>query len=90
MDLDTFPCHVNLPAARIGSDRHTSSPFLRTLVALRCLCKVCQHPRRPPYAARIEFEKAYGNPGDHSELKRERWTASVTYGFRENVRNEKR
>jgi hypothetical protein len=31
------------------------------------------------YSARIEFEKVYTNPADHTELKRERWTASVTY-----------
>jgi type IV secretory pathway TrbF-like protein len=44
--------------------------------------------RQSPYSARIEFEKAYSNPADHTELKRERWTASVTYVFRENVRND--
>jgi len=38
-------------------------------------------------SARIEFEKVYTNPADHTELKRERWTASVTYVFRENVKN---
>src|SRR5579871_2296547 len=38
--------------------------------------------RQSPYSARIEFEKVYTNPADHSELKRERWTASVTYVFR--------
>jgi type IV secretory pathway TrbF-like protein len=40
-----------------------------------------------PYSARIEFEKVFTNPSDHTELKRERWTASVTYVFRENVKN---
>jgi type IV secretion system protein VirB5 len=40
-----------------------------------------------PYSARIEFEKVFTNPADHSEIKRERWTASVTYVFRENVKN---
>ncbi len=40
--------------------------------------------RQSPYSARIEFEKVFTNPSDHSELKRERWTASVTYVFREN------
>jgi type IV secretory pathway TrbF-like protein len=40
-----------------------------------------------PYSARIEFEKVYTNPSDHSELKRERWTTSVTYVFREKVKN---
>lgn len=43
--------------------------------------------RQSPYSAQIEFEKVYTNPTDHSELKRERWVASVTYVFRENVKN---
>jgi len=43
--------------------------------------------RQSPYSARIEFEKVYTNPSDHTELKRERWIASITYVFRENVRN---
>jgi type IV secretion system protein VirB5 len=43
--------------------------------------------RVSPYSARIEFEKVYTNPADHTELKRERWTASVTYVFREIVKN---
>jgi type IV secretion system protein VirB5 len=43
--------------------------------------------RQSPYSARIEFEKVYTNPSDHTELKQERWTASVTYVFRENVKN---
>jgi type IV secretory pathway TrbF-like protein len=43
--------------------------------------------RESPYSARIEFEKVYTNPSDHTELKRERWTASVTYVFSPNVRN---
>jgi type IV secretion system protein VirB5 len=43
--------------------------------------------RQSPYSARIEFEKVYTNSADHTELRRERWTASVTYVFRENVKN---
>src|ERR1035437_1127805 len=43
--------------------------------------------RQSPYSARIEFEKVFTNPSDHTELKRERWTATVTYVFRENVKN---
>jgi type IV secretory pathway TrbF-like protein len=43
--------------------------------------------RQSPYSARIEFEKVYSNPSDHTELKRERWTVSVTYVFRDNVKN---
>jgi type IV secretory pathway TrbF-like protein len=43
--------------------------------------------RQSPYSARIELEKVFTNPSDHTELKREQWTASVTYVFRENVKN---
>lgn len=43
--------------------------------------------RQSPYSARIEFEKVYTNPADHTELKKERWTASVTYVFRDLVKN---
>ena len=43
--------------------------------------------RQSPYSALIEFENVYTNSSDHTELKRERWTASVTYVFRENVKN---
>ena len=43
--------------------------------------------RLSPYSARIEFEKVFQSPTDHSEIKRERWTATVTYVFRDNVQN---
>jgi type IV secretion system protein VirB5 len=44
--------------------------------------------RESPYSARIEFVKIFTNPADHSELKQEQWTASVTYVFREKVKND--
>ncbi len=44
--------------------------------------------RSAPYKARIEFYKIYSNPMDHSELKRELWTANVVYTFRDRVENE--
>ena len=34
--------------------------------------------RQSPYSARIEFEKDYTNANDHTQLKIERWPASVT------------
>src|SRR6202453_4353735 len=37
--------------------------------------------RQSPYSARIEFMKVFSNPTDPPELKRERWTATVTYVF---------
>ena len=43
--------------------------------------------RQSPYSARIEFEKIYTNPADQSVLKREQWTATVTYVFRDQVKN---
>lgn len=44
--------------------------------------------RESPYSARIEFDKVFVNPNDHHELKREKWTASVTYVFSERVKNK--
>jgi type IV secretory pathway TrbF-like protein len=44
--------------------------------------------RRPPYRARIEFYKTFTSPLDHTEQKRELWTANVVYVFRDQVRNE--
>jgi type IV secretory pathway TrbF-like protein len=44
--------------------------------------------RTSPYSARIEFERVYTNPQDLQEIKREALTASVTYVFRPNVKND--
>ncbi len=44
--------------------------------------------QQSPYSARIQFVKIFSNPQDQSVLKREQWTASVTYVFREKVKNE--
>jgi type IV secretion system protein VirB5 len=43
--------------------------------------------RQSPHSARIEFKKIFTNPSDHTELRREQWTASATYVFRETVKN---
>lgn len=43
--------------------------------------------QQSPYTARIEFEKVFTNPEDQSVVKREQWTASVTYVFRDKVKN---
>jgi len=44
--------------------------------------------QQAPYSARIQFEEIFTNPTDQSVLRREQWTASVTYVFREKVKNE--
>ena len=44
--------------------------------------------RQSPYSARIEFEKVFTNPSDHSVIKRERWIASATYVFADTVAND--
>jgi len=44
--------------------------------------------RQPPFKARIEFSKIFTSPLDHTEQKRELWTANVVYTFRDQVRNE--
>ncbi|MGH9547999.1 MAG: VirB8/TrbF family protein, partial [Terriglobales bacterium] len=44
--------------------------------------------RQPPFKARIELYKIFTSPLDHTEQKRELWTANVVYTFRDQVRNE--
>ena len=44
--------------------------------------------RSAPYKARVEFYKIYTNPMDHTESKRELWTANVVYTFRDRVSND--
>ena len=44
--------------------------------------------KQSPYSARIEFEKVFISTQDHTEIKREKWTASVTYVFKPVVKND--
>jgi hypothetical protein len=43
--------------------------------------------RQAPYRAHIEIEKVFYSLGDQQEQQRERWTANVVYGFRDEVPN---
>lgn len=49
---------------------------------------VLEDTRQAPYRAHVEFEKVFRSPGDQQEQRRERWTANVVYGFRDEVPNE--
>jgi type IV secretory pathway TrbF-like protein len=44
--------------------------------------------KQSPYSARIEFDKVFTNSTDHTPLKVEHWTVSVTYVFAEQVKND--
>jgi type IV secretory pathway TrbF-like protein len=44
--------------------------------------------RQSPYSARIEFDKVFTTSADHAFIRRESWTASVTYVFAEHVAND--
>jgi type IV secretion system protein VirB5 len=48
---------------------------------------VLEDTRQAPYRAQIEFQKVFRAPGDGQEQRRERWTANVLYGFRDEVPN---
>jgi type IV secretion system protein VirB5 len=63
--------------------RDATQPFIESEVKNVILDDL----RLSPYSARVEFVKVFTNPADHTELRRERWTASVTYVFRSVVRN---
>jgi type IV secretory pathway component VirB8 len=49
---------------------------------------VLEDLRQAPYRAHIEFEKVLRSAGDQLEQRRERWTANVVYGFRDEVPNQ--
>jgi type IV secretory pathway component VirB8 len=49
---------------------------------------VLEDLRQAPYRAHIEFEKVFHPQGDQEEQRRERWTANVVYGFRDEVPNQ--
>jgi hypothetical protein len=49
---------------------------------------VLDDTRQIPYRAHIEFEKVFYSLGDQQEQSRERWTANVVYGFRDEVPNQ--
>jgi type IV secretory pathway TrbF-like protein len=42
----------------------------------------------PPFRARVDFYLVYYSPADHSELKRDLYTANFVFVFRTQVRNE--
>jgi type IV secretion system protein VirB5 len=42
----------------------------------------------PPYKARVDFYMVYYSPADHSELKRDLYTANFVFVFKARVRNE--
>src|SRR5580692_8560898 len=42
----------------------------------------------PPYRARVDFYMVYYSPADHSELKRDLYTASFVFVFKTQVPNE--
>lgn len=64
--------------------KDSSLPFVDVEVKNVILGNLSQ----PPYSALIEFEKVFTNPTDQSVIRREQWTASVTYVFRDKVKNE--
>jgi hypothetical protein len=49
---------------------------------------VLEDIRQTPYRAHIEFEKVFHSLSDQQEERRERWTANVIYGFRDDVPNQ--
>jgi type IV secretory pathway component VirB8 len=44
--------------------------------------------QNPPYRARVDFYLVYYSPSDHSELKRDLYTANFVFVFKTHVANE--
>jgi type IV secretory pathway TrbF-like protein len=49
---------------------------------------VLEDLRQTPYRAHVDFQKIYHSRDDQQEERRERWTANVIYGFRDEVPNQ--
>ena len=56
--------------------------------AIEIKAVVLEDLRQSPYRAHVEFDKVFLSPADQQEQGRERWTANVVYGFRDEVPNE--
>jgi type IV secretion system protein VirB5 len=48
---------------------------------------VLEDTRQAPFKAHVEFIKVFRSIGDQQEQRRERWTANVIYGFRDETSN---
>lgn len=57
-------------------------------IAIEIKAVVLEDLRQSPYRAHVEFDKVFLSPADQQEQRRERWTANVVYGFRDDVPNE--
>ena len=44
--------------------------------------------QHPPYRARVDFDMVYYSPADHSEIKRDLYTANFVFVFRSQIPNE--
>jgi type IV secretory pathway component VirB8 len=44
--------------------------------------------QNPPYRARVDFYMVYYSPADHSEIKRDLYTANFVFVFKSQVPNE--
>jgi type IV secretory pathway TrbF-like protein len=50
--------------------------------------KVALEDMQPPYKARVDFYMVYYSPTDHTELKRDLYTANFVFVFQKHVPNE--
>ena len=84
----------DLQAATLVQVRKTNTldAFLLDLaqpnVDIEITAVVLEDTRLAPYRAHVEFDKVFRSIGDQQEQRRERWTANVVYGFREEVPNQ--
>jgi type IV secretion system protein VirB5 len=56
-------------------------------VEIEITAVVLEDTRQAPFKAHVEFIKVFRSIGDQQEQRRERWTANVIYGFRDETPN---
>ena len=82
------PTAFSTPTARTISIRkfitNTAAPEIDVDVKKVAL----EEMQNPPFRARVDFYMVYYSPADHSEIKRDLYTANFVFVFKSQVPNE--
>ncbi len=74
----------SFPRLRFCQSRYTAAPEIDVDVKKVAL----EEMQTPPFRARVDFYLVYYSPADHSELKRDLYTANFVFLFKSQVPNE--
>ena len=76
---------------RIPQGRHhpkVHHEYIRAEIDIEVKKVALEDMQSPPYKARVDFYMVYYSPADHSEIKRDLYTANFVFVFKSQVPNE--